>query len=174
MKLAHIVISTLLYLLIGCSTVHDPKLAKIPEFSCNLQSGVSFHNTPSDIQENHLPQSLSEYLGHYNKAISRVDLVRNNNGLVAKFYDQDNNVIQSKKGSLIKYESSGKRIIINKWRSCKPGEAGVGCTWGRVELSCTKSQDMIVRRITKGAGLLVLIVPFGGGNEHISIYRRLQ
>ncbi len=72
------------------------------------------------------------------------------------------------------YSAEGEQLVINRWSSCKPGEAGAGCIWSRVELSCTVENDPVVKQVDGGAVLLALIIPMGQRRTQFGVYRRVD
>lgn len=161
----------------GCMTQHDKRIADIePGKTCSLD-GASFNNTPYYLSETKSDApigKLSRLLGSYDKAIARVDITRHDSGLSARFYDADGNEIRRDATTpSTPYAFDGKRFIINKWSSCKPGEAGVGCTWSQVELSCTRDNDLVVKEVNGGAGLIALVIPLGTRSSYLGLYQRV-
>ncbi len=172
MLLAYLVLTS------GCMTLHDPKISEIHlKDACNLELGALFYNSPyylSDGEEHAPIGRLSRLFGLYDKSVALVRITKDGNYLVTQFYDTDNKeIVNSRSAQGKQYDSDGKRIIINKWSSCKPGEAGVGCTWSHIELSCTQENNLAVKEINGGAGLIALIVPIVTSSSFLGLYKRV-
>ncbi|RQH04624.1 hypothetical protein [Paraburkholderia dinghuensis] len=167
-----------LVLVSGCMTAHDQKISSISNKSeCGFDKGAVFQNTPYYVSkgEEHAPiGGLSRLFGVYDKSIEQVKIQKNGNYLLVRFYDvADKEIIGSKPIGGKGYQSEGGRLIINKWSSCKPGEAGVGCVWSHIELSCTQENDLAVKEIGRGAGMLALVIPIGTSSSYLGLYKRM-
>lgn len=171
-------LSISLVLTSGCMTLHDQKIAGIKlKDECNFEQGALFYNSPyylSDGKTNAPIGNLSRLFGVYDKSIDLVRITKDGNYLSAKFYNIANKEIINRRPSPGKeYESDGKRFVINKWSSCKPGEAAVGCTWSHVELSCTEENDLAVKEVNGGAGMIALVVPIVTSSSFLGLYKHM-
>jgi hypothetical protein len=167
-----------LVLVSGCMTFHDQKISSVNlKSECGLDKGAMFQNTPyylSNGKENAPIGGLSWLFGIYDKSIAQVKVQKAGNYLLAQFYDTaDKEVISSRSTGGKEYQSDGERLIINKWSSCKPGEAGVGCTWSHIELSCTQENGLAVKEINGGAGMIALVIPMGTSSSYLGLYKRM-
>jgi len=163
----------------GCSSVRDTRLAEIrPGPRCDFTEGATFDNRPSYLsagQENAPIGALSRLFGVYNKDIHQVTIRQEASRLVARFHAADGTGIEAAGSAASKsYSAEGEQLVINRWSSCKPGEAGAGCVWSRVELSCTVENDLVVKQVDGGAVLLALIIPMGQRRTQFGVYRRVD
>lgn len=173
----NILFPAFLFLISGCMTIHDKKISEIKqEKDCDFAQGALFYNSPyylSDGKEHSPIASLSRLFGNYDKSIERVRVTRVGSHLSASFYDAVGEEVINKKLPLEKeYKSDGNRFIVNEWSSCKPGEAGVGCVWSHIELSCTQDNHLAVKEINGGAGVLALVVPIVTSSSFLGLYKR--
>jgi len=162
----------------GCSSVRDARIAEIkPGPRCDFTEGATFDNRPSYLsagQENAPIGALSRLFGVYDKGIHQVTLRQQTSRLVARFHAADGARIEAEdSASSRSYSAEGDQLVINRWSSCKPGEAGAGCVWSRVELSCTVDNDLVVKQVGGGAVLLALIIPMGQRSTQFGVYRRI-
>jgi len=172
-----IVLPAFLFLISGCMTLHDKKISEIEsEKDCNFAQGALFYNSPyylSDGKEHAPIARLSRLFGNYDNSIEQVRVTKEGSHLLASFYDAfGEEVINSKLLPERKYKSDSKRFIINEWSSCKPGEAGVGCSWSHIELSCTQDNNLAVKEINRGAGMIALVVPIVTSSSFMGLYKR--
>lgn len=172
-----LILLTAVVLTSACTTQHDKRIAAIePGMTCSLEDAV-FDNTPYYLSETKSDApigKLSRLFGSYDKAITRVHIARHDSDLSARFYDADGKEIRQDNASQSRpYAFDGKRFIINKGSSCKPGEAGVGCTWSQVELSCTRDNDLVVKEVNGGAALIALVIPLGARSSYLGLYKRV-
>ncbi|MFE3971644.1 hypothetical protein [Stenotrophomonas sp. YIM B13575] len=176
--LAYLTLLAALALGSGCSSVRDARIAEIkPGPRCDFTEGATFDNRPSYLsagQENAPIGALSRLFGVYDKGIHQVTLRQQASRLVARFHAADGARIEAEdSASSRSYSAEGDQLVINRWSSCKPGEAGAGCVWSRVELSCTVDNDLVVKQVGGGAVLLALIIPMGQRNTQFGVYRRI-
>lgn len=162
----------------GCSSVRDARIAEIkPGPRCDFTKGATFDNRPSYLsagQENAPIGALSRLFGLYDKDIHQVTIRQEASRLVARFHAADRARIEAAdSASSRSYSAEGEQLVINRWSSCKPGEAGAGCVWSRVELSCTVDNDLVVKQVGGGAVLLALIIPMGQRSTQFGVYRRV-
>jgi len=172
-----IVLPAFLFLTSGCMTLHDKTISEIRlKKECNFEQGALFYNSPyylSDGKEHAPIARLSRLFDNYDKSIEQVRVTRDGSHLLASYYDAvGKEVINSKLPPEIDYKSDGKRFIINDWSSCKPGEAGVGCTWSHIELSCTQDNTLAVKEINGGVAMIALVVPIVTSSSFLGLYRR--
>lgn len=158
-------------------TLHDQKISGIKlKKECNFEQSPLFSNSPhylSDGKEHAPIAGLSRLFGNYDKTIKLVRVTRDGNRLLARFYDAvGKEVINGKPPPEREYGADRERFIINKWSSCKPGEAAVGCTWSHIELSCTQDNDLAVKEINGGAGMIALVVPIVTSSSFLGLYKR--
>lgn len=162
----------------GCSSVRDARIAEIkPGPRCDFTKGATFDNRPSYLsagQENAPIGALSRLFGLYDKDIHQVTIRQEASRLVARFHAADGARIEAAdSASSRSYSTEREQLVINRWSSCKPGEAGAGCVWSRVELSCTVDNDLVVKQVGGGAVLLALIIPMGQRSTQFGVYRRV-
>ncbi|MGG6344940.1 hypothetical protein ACQ5SA_17015 [Stenotrophomonas indicatrix] len=162
----------------GCSSVRDARIAEIkPGPRCDFTKGATFDNRPSYLsagQENAPIGALSRLFGVYDKGIHQVTIRQEASRLVARFHATDGTGIEAAGSATSRnYSTEREQPVINRWSSCKPGEAGAGCVWSRVELSCTVDNDLVVKQVGGGAVLLALIIPMGQRSTQFGVYRRV-
>ncbi len=174
-----VVFPAFIVLISGCISFHDKKISDTePEMECGFLKGALFYNSPYYIsgEKEHAPiASISRLFGNYDKSIVQVRVTRNGNHLVAIYYDAvGKEVINNKLIPEIEYKSDGKRFIVNEWSSCKTGEAGVGCVWSHIELSCTQDNSLAVKEINGGAAVIALVVPIVTSSSFLGLFKRAQ
>ena len=180
MFLSRIILSSFILALIsGCMTSHDLKISEVKlAEGCGFEQGAVFSNTPyyiSPDKESAPIGGVSRLFDSYNRAIALVKITKSGGLLYARFYDQNHQEISTTNSSIGKeFDDDGQSLIINRWYSCRPGEAGTGCTWSRVELACTQDQDLSVKEVMRGAGGLVLIIPIFASMSYLGLYKRIQ
>jgi len=168
-----------LALVAGCTTHHDKHLSDTTLTSaCDFETGALFENAPHYLSEgktNAPIGKLSRLFGNYDKSIDKVRITQEGNHLKPVFYDTDNNEIPWENESKNKeYSVDRKRFVINKWSSCKPGEAGVGCTWSHIELSCSQDNKLIIKEANGGAAMIALVIPLGSNSSYLGVYKRIS
>jgi hypothetical protein len=168
---------TSLILINGCMTLHDKHISRVElKDKCDFGQDALFHNSPyylSDEKKDAPMASLARLFGNHDKSVALVRLLKDGNRLLARFYDAANTEITyDKPFQGKKYESDGKRFIINEWSSCKPGEAAFGCVWSHIELSCTQDDNLAVKEIEGGVGIIALVIPIIGSASFLALYQR--
>lgn len=167
-----------LILVSGCMTSHDQNISSVNiKNECNFSEDAVFQNTPyylSRGEESSPIGGLGRLFGVYDKSVVHVKIKKAGNYLLAQFYDAaDKEIISSRSTGGKEYQTDGGRLIINKWSSCKPGEAGIGCTWSHIELSCTQENDLAVKEVNGGAGVIALVIPIGTSSSYLGLYKRM-
>jgi hypothetical protein len=168
---------TFLVLTSGCMMSHDQYISRVElKDECDFGQDALFHNAPYYFSKNTSPSSLAELFQNYHKSVALVRLVKDGNRLRARFYDAANTEItygSGFKGKEYEYESDGKRFIIGKGSSCGHGEAGAGCGWSRIELSCTQDGNLAVKETGSGVMLIGLVVPLVMSGSSLALYQRV-
>ncbi|KRG65565.1 hypothetical protein ABB26_03165 [Stenotrophomonas humi] len=73
----------------------------------------------------------------------------------------------------LSYEAKGPALIIDNPSSCRFAETGVECRSWQVELSCTQHNDLALKRVDSGTGMIGLIIPINARPSTLGIYRRI-
>lgn len=174
-RMAVILIS--LFTASGCMTLHDPKIAKTKMGEdCKFGDGAFFSNIPYYSTEESVSPvgGLGKVFGWYGNSVDRIWLNETDDVLQISSYDSAGNELNGKKLSRGKdYRVTGRKLVIDGFSRCSPGEAGIGCVWSHIELSCIPGGDLAVKHVTRGAGVLVLVVPIGTSSSYLGLYRRL-
>ena len=179
MSLTRVILLLLVSATSACMTYHDAEISASNQGKqCNFQMGALFDNHPDYLsrdKENTPIARISRLFGNYNEDIVAVSMTEiDGRSLMVRFYGDEKKeigAVELIKGE--KYESDGTRITLNNWSSCKPGEAGAGCTWSHVELSCTQENELAVKEVRHGAGMIALVVPIVTSGSYLAVFKRL-
>jgi hypothetical protein len=168
-----------LILISGCMISHDKHISRVElKDECDFGQDALFHNSPyylSDEKKDAPMASLAGLFGNHDKSVALVRLVKDGNRLWARFYDAANTEIIYDRLFLGKeYNSDGKRFIIDKWSSCNSRDSiAIGCTWSHIELSCTRDDNLAVKEVDGGGGVLILVIPMIGSSSYLALYQRI-
>lgn len=168
-----------LALMSGCMISNDPKISSVNiKDECGLNDGAIFQDAPyyisSEVKDEPISR-LSNFFGSYEKTVDHVKIKKSGTTLSAQFYDAtDKEVIGSRQNKERTFKPAGMRLIMDEWSSCKPGEAGVGCMWSHLELFCTQDNDLAIKKVRGGAGMIILVIPFWGSSSYIGLYKSLS
>ncbi|MNN39395.1 hypothetical protein D3C81_1534290 [compost metagenome] len=167
-----------LLLLSGCMRYHDERIREVQPHQCAFDQGALFQNQAyyTSAGGQTFPfQKLSALFGNYDKRIALLKLRTENGQLHAAFLTEDQQPLVGEKATIeLSYKAKGPALIIDNPSSCRFAETGVECSSWHVELSCTQHDDLALKRVDSGTGMIGLIIPINSRSSTLGIYRRVE